>query len=764
MSSTDPDSFAPDPATRGNGQMDVSPITGTSKLSLSSADAATHLISGYAWSRTGTPATVTYAFREDGTPPDTDSSGFQEFNAQQIAQAQKAMTAWSDVANIHFVQVADSTGYSDSATILFGDYTSGPAAGFTVYPGSTSARSSSGDVWINVSLSYNAAPTTGNYGGQTLVHEIGHSIGLSHPSDYDEDTSPTYQDSASYYEDSRQYTVMSYFSEQYTGGNDRGYYSAVPLLDDIAAAQRMYGANMTTRTGDTVYGFNSNTGEDWFTATSASTKLVFAAWDAGGTDTFDFTGYSQSAQVDLREGHFSNVGGLTDNVVIAYGTVIENLLSGAGADTLIGNAANNLIDGGAGNDLIYGEGGNDTLRGGAGDDVIDGGSGTNVIDGGAGQDELLLPGTIGDYASFLGQGGTWSITGNGVTDTITGIETIVTRAIGATVDGPSYTVQDFTARTLTTINPLGGSAQTSILSTSLADFNGDGHTDLLWRNVTGALSEWQVGGNGSQLTIDTYDANVDPSWKVIGTFDFNGDGRSDIMWRNTDGTFSVWNASGTGFTPNSYTTSVGTQWAIAAAGDVNGDHKDDLLWQRGDGAISLWQSTGSGFTQNTYYHASVGIDWKVAGLADVTGDGKADIVWRDDNGAVSVWDSTGTGFTEGSYFVGGVPTSWHIEGLGDFNGDGKADLLWRNDGGAISIWLSTGTGFAQNSYYDASVNNSWHIAAVGDFNADGKSDILWRNDNGAFSTWQSNGTGFAENVASSTVPTSWSVAGHDFVT
>ena len=91
------------------------------------------------------------------------------------------------------------------------------------------------------------------------------------------------------------------------------------------AAQRLYGANMSTRTGDTVYGFNSTAGQPWFSATGASSPLIFCAWDAGGTDTFDFSGYSNNGQViDLRQGSFSNVGGLIGNVTIALGAVIEN--------------------------------------------------------------------------------------------------------------------------------------------------------------------------------------------------------------------------------------------------------------------------------------------------------------------------------------------------------------------------------------------------------------------------------------------------------
>jgi len=87
-------------------------------------------------------------------------------------------------------------------------------------------------------------------------------------------------------------------------------------MDDIAAAQRLYGANMTTRTGDTTYGFNSNAGQPWFQP-DGNGYMIFAVWDAGGNDTFDFSGYSQNQVIDLRQAAFSNVGGLVGNVSIA---------------------------------------------------------------------------------------------------------------------------------------------------------------------------------------------------------------------------------------------------------------------------------------------------------------------------------------------------------------------------------------------------------------------------------------------------------------
>ncbi|WP_405053326.1 serralysin family metalloprotease [Serratia ureilytica] len=315
------------------------------------------------------PATLTYSFLQNAAvTPAGDRGGFG-FTAVQMEYAKRAMALWAEVANVIFHEVDNDAG----ANITFGNYTldyygnSAWSQAYAYLPGDYAAA---GSTWYNYNQDSVRYPDKHEYGQQTLNHEVGHALGLSHPGNYNAGNgSPTYQD-AVYLEDSRQYSIMSYWSEYQTGGDNQGHYATGLLMDDIAAIQRLYGENNTTRTGDTVYGFNANAGYDYLSITDPASTVRFCVWDAGGRDTLDFSGYLQDQRINLTAGTFSDVGGGRGNVSIAQGVTIENAIGGHGNDILIGNDTHNQLTAGAGNDILYGGKGVDWLWGGEGKDIF----------------------------------------------------------------------------------------------------------------------------------------------------------------------------------------------------------------------------------------------------------------------------------------------------------------------------------------------------------------------------------------------------------
>ena len=673
---------------------------------------------GFSWGVKGQPFTLTYGFRatEPTTLP-TDVGGFSRFNSAQIVHAELALQAWADVSGLTFVRAGSgSTGeaaYSDSAVILFANYSTGKegVGAFAYLPAGSDKldfASSSGDVWVNVSLSYNAAPTVGNYGLYSLTHELGHALGLSHPADYRASSgNPTYGADAIYFEDSRQYTLMSYFDESFTGASfASSTYAAAPLLDDIAAIQLLYGPNMATRTGDTTYGFNATAGRAWFEATSTSSVLVFAAWDAGGSDTFDFSGYSAAQVIDLRQGAFSDVGGWRGNVAIARGTDIEHAIGGSGADSLVGNNLANRLDGGLGNDSLNGGQGADTLSGGPGDDryTIDH-SGDQVIEtSGGGRDTLVIAqSTAGGSLTLadtledgvLAGGVAFTLRGNAQAnalygdaadnwldgglgnDTLRGIGGADTLTGGAGddfyyVDGEAMRITEAAGEGADTVfllfRPLSGSwTLPDNIETALAGsagaylLNGNAANNRLYGDigadslaggggadtVLGAKgNDWADGGDGNDLLGENTDAGGDDTYWGGAGDDYIADVAGSNYLRGGDGNDAI--NGGTGFD------------------DINGNMGADTL------------------------HGNDGEDWVVGGKDNdlIFGDAAFDIVYGNmgndtvDGGTGADWVRGGQG--DDSVMSGaGDDWLWGDRGNDTISGGAGADLFYSFSGAGI---------------------------------------------------------------------------------
>lgn len=205
--------------------------------------------------------------------------------------------------------------------------------------------------------------TPGRYGLFAMLHEIGHSIGLSHPGVYNAGSETiTYVNNAEFAQDNRKYTVMSYFGGYLPGtgwrqdGTTTSYlYPQTPMVYDIAAIQAKYGVDTITRTGDTVYGFNCNLDstdpEKAIYNFSLNPNPIFTIWDAGGIDTLDGSGYAGAQIINLTPGSYSSVDGMKENVAIAFNCSIERAIGGGGNDVLIGRAGTEFLNGGNGADI-----------------------------------------------------------------------------------------------------------------------------------------------------------------------------------------------------------------------------------------------------------------------------------------------------------------------------------------------------------------------------------------------------------------------------
>jgi hypothetical protein len=524
------------------------------------------------------------------------------------------------------------------------------------------------------------------------------------------------------------------------------HYQSVDLDQVIARTDLDQDNAIRADHGVTYYGFAGN---DAFVMDGG------AAFGGAGDDSYVFALYPSGAAIELAgEGYdtiYSQSLTLPDNV---ERLILTNSRGGAAvgntlANELVGTPGDDYFVPHLGADVMIGNGGNDRYSGTMADFDGDTIRGFDIGDSFRLSDAYL---STFDYhvendRLLFGTSDEYSVALPGV-----GLDPLVASEFTSYIRG----VYVFHELTLAYANQ----------PVNLPDFNRDGFGDVLWQNVSGEVSEWQLSGRptANVATVTPLHAVVDASWKFVDTLDVNGDAQSDILWRHVDGTVSVWTSTGSDFTVAYTGVPFGSEWRIAGVADITADRRDDLVLQRADGVVALSASTGSGFGPATLLENAAGTQSHVVGAADFNGDRRPDLLLRDDAGALSIWSGTETSFVA-TYFNSSVDRSWHIQGLADFSGDGQADILWRNDSGEVSIW-SASEGSFNVAYRNKGVPTDWSIAAVADFNNDGAADLLWRNDSGTIATWEAAGGGgvsFTVVYENSTPDSSWNVLNHDYL-
>lgn len=355
------------------------------------------LIWGGSWTEPlGQPSSLSWAMVTSADLGERRATPGRAWSAEEAGALRLALSLWSEVAGLTFTEAPPDTPGTDLAYLLVSDRamqrltTDVGVLGFHEVPDGSDPGPLAGVMNVQGQGWTAAGLAQGGYGFITLVHEIGHGLGLAHPHDGggDGQVFPGVGSSADTGRDDLNqgiWTLMSYidgWATEFPAHAEDGWgWQAGPMAFDIAAIQAVYGTNACTRTGDDLYALPLSNGPGAFWS---------CIWDAGGLDAISAAAAAGDAVLDLREapltgkaagGFVSRVLGVVGGVTIANGVVIENATGGAGNDRITGNAAANRLEGG---------GGADTILGGRGDDTLAGGDGADVLSGGAGQDAFLF--------------------------------------------------------------------------------------------------------------------------------------------------------------------------------------------------------------------------------------------------------------------------------------------------------------------------------------------------------------------------------------
>jgi serralysin len=289
----------------------------------------------------GSPVSLTYSFMTQLPSQGGEGGmGFTPFAEQQKQTIRDLFYVLQNQMGLAFAEVA-----GDAGQIRLGVNQQANTRGYSFIPDEFKSDARAGDVWIDQETA--AVMRPGQEGYYVLLHEIAHALGLQHPlTEADNSGATVLLNSFS----SVNNTVMLDVSAASVGGSWPTWFGSF----DLQALRYLYGTRAFA------------SGNDIYAVKDATSNMTIV--DDGGMDTLDASNVSVSVSIDLRGGKSSSIGMDADgtskfnNIAIAAGSLIENVVGSPYDDVIIGNAQNNLVTFMGGNDIVDGQGGVDTIR------------------------------------------------------------------------------------------------------------------------------------------------------------------------------------------------------------------------------------------------------------------------------------------------------------------------------------------------------------------------------------------------------------------
>jgi hypothetical protein len=304
-------------------------------------------------------------------------------------------------------------------------------------------------------------------------------------------------------------------------------------------------------------------------------------------------------------------------------------------------------------------------------------------------------------------------------------------------------------------NQTGLAGRQDFSAMAAADFTGDGHADVLYRERNGVVSLAQDGGqsrwpDGIRVGLGNWNG-----YAQIMAGDVDGDGLADVVTIDSRGGLWLFPNTGAAAQPLLARTQIGVSgwnaFATVLQGDVDGNGVPDLVGVRTDGSLWLYLGVISA-TRPFPTRARIGLSgwtgFPRLVLGDFTGDGRPDLLGITAANAAWLYPNTGNMSEPFSYAsrelvsAPGVRATDLLTAV-DLNGDGMADLLAKRADG--TAWVSLSRHVPDQPFAaPVPVATGWQgydRIVAGDLDANGRADLVARDTAGALWLIRADGRG-----------------------
>ena len=267
------------------------------------------------------------------------------------------------------------------------------------------------------------------------------------------------------------------------------------------------------------------------------------------------------------------------------------------------------------------------------------------------------------------------------------------------------------------------------------EMSGDAASDLLWESVAEGL----LRVTAVDLQPHAVFERPESGWELAGRADFDGDGLTDLLWVQQSGALGLSRMDRLlELQPSADLVDLGALGAddvILATGDLDGDGSAELVVQDAHtGALSFWSVAADATPVAVPVGLIPGPGEALVGSRDYDGNAVDDLLFQGSDGVLTLWLLDAAGLQRltslDAELAGG-----EVIASGDFDSDGVADVLRRNAAGAMELLLLGKPSGAPVVTTDLPAATGLAWAGVGDYDADGSPDLLWQDETGSLVLW-----------------------------